>query len=138
MNDVIDIENLICSNLLAAGSFSVVGRMASNDYRQSNAGRAVYVAFLQDSSLGIKSRLIVEETYQCIVVAKKGQQGTEANTAYYLTDSVRDLIHGKDWGEDDIEPFEYLGRELLEHDGDRIVFSVKFKTRHYLQVPTTT
>ena len=59
-----------------------------------------------------------------------------ASDIYTLIDAVRDAIEGKQLGNDDIEPFMCMARELVDYADGIISYVVKFRTRHYLDVPT--
>jgi hypothetical protein len=145
-NTVNDIEDLLIEKILAltdgtgAHRFAAVENMSSAEFNieEFTDYPAAVVGFQSEEVSEVNSRLIIKETYEVLVAVKKTGKDT-ARTPQTLCTAVRDGIHGKDWGEDDIAPFHYLGRERVSTDaGQVIVYSLKFSTTHYLHIPTTT
>lgn len=134
-----EIENLIAAKVSALKLFAVVANLAAAEWRVAELSGypAALVGFVSDAATEVRSRLVVEETYQVAVVAKK-QGGNAGRDIHVLCDAVRDAIHGKVDTAPDITPFMYTGREIVEADGQVIVCDLRFRTTHALHVPTLT
>ncbi len=96
-----------------------------------------FVVFAGDKNTGHHPRLITEDVYQITVVTRK-KGGDPSRTPLVLTAALRDLIHGKRFGNADLQLFEYAGRELLEHDESVIQYAVRFTVRNMLHIPDQT
>jgi len=71
-----------------------------------------------------------------VSVKNLSSEKTAANSIYSLIDTVRDAIEGSQLKNNDIEPFVCMSRELVDYADGVISYVVKFRTRHYLDVPT--
>lgn len=146
MNTINQIEDLLITKIAALESapgvlrFADVKNMSSAEFvlEEITTFPVAAVSFFSESVADVKSRLIVNETYEVrVITPKTGNDTTRA--PHVLCDAVRDGIHGKDWNEPDIAPFQYQGRERASgEEGQILIYSLKFETTHYLQVPTTT
>lgn len=141
-----DIEDLLVTKItalvdgLGAARFARVLCVTEGDFRLADVTPAQYplalVAFASDQNTGVKSRLVMNETYRVTVVKKKaGADSTQA--IHTLCDAVRDGIHGKDWDYADITPFEYQGREIIDAGEQVIAFELRFGTTNILHIPVT-
>lgn len=140
-----DLEDLLVAKVTALKDpydekyFNTVDTLSENEFRHEaiTSFPAAIISFSGDKAADVRSRLIVDETYDVVVISKK--TGSDASRTHYaLCDVVRDNIHGKDWGEANIEPFQYMSRDLIDKEGETMTTVMKFSTRHILHVPTTT
>lgn len=128
------IEDLLVTKVHnAVAAFALYANFASIDYRTIETLPAALVMLSADEATEVRSRLISRETYQIVVITRKGQT-VEASMPAGLCDAVRNAIHGKNWGYDDIDPFQYLGRELVDYEGENIAYALKFQTTHALAI----
>jgi len=98
---------------------------------------ACFVYFAGDTNTGSKPRPVYWTEYECLVSVKNlSSEKTAANSIYSLIDTVRDAIEGSQLKNNDIEPFVCMSRELVDYADGVISYVVKFRTRHYLDVPT--
>lgn len=98
---------------------------------------ACFVYFAGDTNTGSKPRPVYWTEYECLVSVKNlSSEKTAANSIYSLIDAVRDAIEGSQLKNNDIEPFVCMSRELVDYADGVISYVVKFRTRHYLDVPT--
>lgn len=123
-----------------AALFDRVESLSQSEYRdnlKTDESAIALVGFLEDNTTGYMPRLVVEETYTVTVISKK--KGTDtASTPHVLCEAVRDLIHGKQFGNTDIMPFSYEGRKLVHYDGEYIAYEMRFTTNNILHVPSMT
>lgn len=136
------VEDLLMEKVKDLGFFKVVQSMGrenvANEVEKVLTTPAALVCFLKDENTGVRSRLVVKETYGVVVVAKNMKSEKDAAAqAYDLIDAVRDGVHGKQWGHEELEPFELVDRELISYASGKIAYMVRFSTRHMLGVPTT-
>lgn len=131
------VEDLLVTKIKTITAFNRVESLTASEYRDklSDAESAVaLVAFDEDQSIGINPQLVVEETYLVAVITRK--KGADSNmTPHSLCESVRSLIHGQQFGETDIMPFQYARRKLISYEGDTIVWEVSFRTKKLLYIP---
>ena len=98
---------------------------------------ACFVYFAGDTNTGSKPRPVYWTEYECLVSVKNlSSEKTAANSIYSLIDTVRDAIEGSQLKNNYIEPFVCMSRELVDYADGVISYVVKFRTRHYLDVPT--
>lgn len=98
---------------------------------------ACFVYFAGDTNTGSKPRPVYTTDFECLISVKNlTSEAQAASDIYTLIDAVRDAIEGKQLGNDDIEPFMCMARELVDYADGIISYVVKFRTRHYLDVPT--
>ncbi|HOE18765.1 MAG TPA: hypothetical protein PK344_15265 [Syntrophorhabdaceae bacterium] len=98
---------------------------------------ACFVYFAGDTNTGSRPRPIYQTDYECLVSVKNlSSEKDAADGVYALIDAVRDAIEGKQLDNDDIEPFMCVSRELSDYADGVISYVIKFRTRHYLAVPT--
>lgn len=98
---------------------------------------ACFVYFAGDTNTGSKPRPVYWTEYECLISVKNiASEKTAADSIYALIDVVRDAIEGSQLDNDDIEPFMCMSRELVDYADGVISYVVKFRTRHYLDVPT--
>lgn len=138
-----DIEDLLIEKIEALKDdddillFDRVDNLSTSEFEESfgdDDNAIAYVGFTEDANTGLRSRLVVEETYQVIVMTRK--KGTDVSrTPHLLCEAVRDAIHGYRWDNIDIQPFEYIGRQLIDFKGETISYGVTFKTKNMLHVP---
>ena len=98
---------------------------------------ACFVYFAGDTNTGSKPRPVYWTEYECLVSVKNlSSEKTAANSIYSLIDTVRDAREGSQLKNNYIEPFVCMSRELVDYADGVISYVVKFRTRHYLDVPT--
>jgi hypothetical protein len=131
------VEELLIKEIKTIAAFNRVESLTASEYRDtlSDAESAVaLVAFDEDQSIGVTPQLVVEEVYLVAVITRK--KGTDSSmTPHSLCESVRSLIHGQQFGETDIMPFQYARRKLISYEGDTIAWEVSFKTKKHLYIP---
>jgi hypothetical protein len=137
-----DVEDYIVARLAALQSgdddlFGTVRTASEEENRITELSDypAALVCYLSGKNTGVRSRLVIEETYEITIVQRK--TGT-SRTIHTLHDAVRDAIHGKDWNYDDIDPFQYAGADFITNEGQLMAYSLKFTTVHKYGIPTTT
>lgn len=140
-----NIEDLLATKLTALVDtatppvplFVTVDSLTDKDYRVGDVAPSAYTAMIESVSTETRSRLILVDTYQVLVIAQKAETDS-ARTAYALCEAVRDAVHGKDWNEPAISAFEFAGMRLIDSEGSRLIYAVDFRVTRYLQVPTRT
>ena len=99
---------------------------------------AALVCFMGDVNTGSRPRLVTTETYGISVIGTNVKsQKDAARSVYDLIDTVRDGLHGKDLGADELGPAEIVSRELILYEGGTIAYLCKFSLTHVLYVPIT-
>ncbi len=140
-----DLEDLLVAKIAALEDpahvkyFNTVDTLSEKEFRHEaiTSFPGAIISFASDRNTGVRSRLVVDEIYDVAVISKK--TGSDASGSHYaLCDVVQNGIHGKDWGEANIEPFQYTGRELINKDGETLTTVMKFSVRHIKHVPATT
>jgi len=140
-----DLEDLLVTKITALEDpshekyFNTVDTLSEKEFRHEaiTSFPAAIISFASDKAADVRSRLVIDETYDVAVISKK-TGGDASRTHYALCDVVRDNIHGKDWGEANIEPFQYMSRDFINKEGETLTTVMKFSVRHILHVPTTT
>ncbi len=144
-NTVKEIEDLLVTKITALESspgvayFADVINMTAAEFilNEVSTFPVAAVSFSSELVTDVISRMIINETYEVLIITKKTGNDT-SRLPHVLCDAVRDGIHGKDFDEEDIGPFRYLGRSRESGiDGQNIVYSLKFETTHYYHIPTT-
>lgn len=118
--------------------FDRVESLSQSEYRdnlKADEAAVALIEFYEDANTGNGPRLIVTETYIVLIITRKKGQDT-SSTPHTLCEAIRDLVHGKRFGNTDIMPFQYAGRKLVGIDGETISFEVSFTTNNILHVPT--
>lgn len=141
-NTVNDIEDLLIEKIAALGIggvalFAQVVSMTAGEFSltEPEALPVAAVSFSGDENTDILSRLVLKETYEVLIVTPK--KGIDpVRTPQVLCDAVRNAIHGNDFKESDISPFQYQGRTRQGGEGQLLVYSLKFATTHLLQITT--
>lgn len=132
------VEDLLVTKIDAAVSaLALIANLASTDFRAVETLPAALICLESDEAAEVRSRLIAVETYQVIVIQRKGQT-SEATMPAGLCDAVRNAVHGKNWGYTELEPFRYLGRELIDAEAENISYRLKFVTTHALAISSLT
>ncbi len=97
---------------------------------------SAFVYFLSDRNTESQPRPVYELIYEVVVVNKNvSTEAKAAKDTYSYIDSVRDAINGKTLGISDIEPFTCVSRDMTAYEEGVIMYTLRFKTRHYLPVP---
>lgn len=110
--------------------FSEVIGIDAKENRATAVAQGAYIGLVADEPTDVRSRLVQRETYGVIVESRKGSTGGRRINA--LCDTVRDMIHGKDWNNADLAPLRYQGRKLLQWEGEYTVYQLDFTTTRML------
>lgn len=95
------------------------------------------VCFVSDANAGIGSRLVMIERYQVVVVHKNlASEKDVARSVYDLIVSVRDGLHGKDWGHDELDQMNFEKTELISYEAGEIAYAMTFSVVHKYGVVT--
>jgi len=137
MSTIKDIEDSIITTIRALDMFKVVDSLGRKKPPVTLNYPACFVYFAGDTNTSSKPRPVYWTDFECLVSTKNlSSEAVAANDVYTLIDRVRDEIEGSQLGIDDIEPFICMSREIVNYDDGVISYVVKFRTRHYLDVPT--
>lgn len=136
-----DVEDLLMEKVTDMGLFKLVQSAGRDDIVDDVAKvlktPAALVCFTGDENTGVQSRLVTDETYLVAVVNKNIRSEKDAaRSVYDLIDAVRDGIHGKQWGREELEGFRFRGRELIYYENGKIAYAVRFSVKHTLHIPT--
>jgi len=73
-----------------------------------------------------------------VVIMTQNLEGEQAaaRDSYALNEAVRDAIQGKDFGLAGVGPFECLDIRLGDLEGGAIAYTLGFRTKAYLAVPS--
>lgn len=131
------VEDLLVTQIKTITAFDRVESLTASEYQDKltdTESAVALVAFDEDQSIGINPQLVIEETYLVVVVSRK--KGADSNmTPHSLCESVRNLIHGQQFSQSDIMPFQYARRKLISYEGDTIAWEVSFRTKKLLYIP---
>lgn len=134
--NIAEIENILINKMRALGIFRVVDSMGRKDKPVSLSYPSAFVYFVSDSKMDIKPRPVYELIYEVIIINKNMQSEQKAAIdTYTIIDEVRDLVDGKTFGIDGIEPFSCESRELTDYTSGEISYTLKIRTVMYLPVP---
>jgi len=137
MSTIKDIEDSIITTIRALDMFKVVDSLGRKKPPVTLNYPACFVYFAGDTNTGSKPRPVYTTDFVCLISGKNlTSEASAAGNAYTLIDTVRDAIEGKKLGIADIEPFICASRELVDYADGIVTYVVKFRTRHYLDVPT--
>ena len=123
---------LLVAKIDLTGAFTSVVDASDWPRAEKQTPQAI-VGFSRDDNTGNRSRLISNETYEVIVVTNKAN---ESEDIWELIDLVRDTIHGKDWGNVDIDAFQWESRSQIDADPGTIAYSLMFSVINKLHIPT--
>jgi hypothetical protein len=127
------IEDKIIETIKGLNLFKKVDSLGRKDRPAALSYPSAFAFFVSEMSTGVKSRPVMDTVFAVLVVNKNlASESAAAKDSYTLCDAVRDAIHGKDLGITDIEPFEFISRELIDYDSGVLTYDLRFKTRHFL------
>ncbi len=134
------VEDLFITKVTALDVFKLIQSTGRGDVEEDAKNvlkkPAALVYFAGDENTGHKPRLVTDETYGIAVVGNNLKSEKDAaRSVYDLIDAVRDGLHGKYWGYDELGPVSYEGRNLILYESGTIAYLLKFTVRHSLHVP---
>ena len=128
---VADVEDLILETVEALHLFRTVDSAGRKALPTAYARPAAFVYAAKEENTGVRSRLVMKETYEVIVAAKHmGSEEKAARTVYDLCDAVRDALHGTNWGVEDLDQFNYEGKEIVEYEAGNVSYVMTFSVVH--------
>lgn len=126
-----DIENRIIQTLEGSGLFRKVISAGRKAIPPVLSYPAALVWFLDASNAGIGSRLVMVERYQVIIVSKNlASEMDAARSSYDLLVAVRDAIHGRDFGSDDLAQMALEHIALASYEDGEIAYALTFAVTH--------
>jgi len=117
--------------------FGQVDSIGRNDTPPPICYPAAFVYFLFARRTESQPRPVYDWYFDVVVMSQnlEGERAL-AKDAYSLFEAVRDAIQGKDFGLTGIGPFDCIDVRLGELDGGVIAYTLGFRTKAYLPVPT--
>lgn len=128
---IADVEDRIIDTVRGLGLFKTVESAGRKGPPTVYTRPAAFVCCMKDENTGVRSRLVMKETYEVIVAAKHmGSEEKAARTVYDLCDAVRDALHGTNWGVEDLDQFNYEGKEIVEYEAGNVSYVMTFSVVH--------
>lgn len=128
-----EIEQLLIKAIEALELFDHVASLTDADYTEDDPCPAALVTQTQEKATTVKSRLITEDTYAVFVIWPKGRAVPDITIHDYCDDVIA-AIHGNNLDSDDLDPFQFAEKTLLNHEGPRISYRLSFTTTHKRQI----
>jgi hypothetical protein len=98
---------------------------------------AALVCFTGDVNTGMGSRLVMQETFQVVVVHKNlVSEKKAARSAYDLLVAVRTSLHGENWDHDDLDQMNFEKTDLISYESGEIAYAMTFSVTHKYGVVT--
>ena len=133
-NKIADIERVIINVVEGTKIFSTVASLALAPAPTAFKYPCAYVVFDSDENVSDYPRPIYSMVFSVLIMFNL--LTSDSNTIYGALEAVEQAINGKQLGLSDIEPFKCIKRELNGYYDGIIAYTVSFRTRHYLDVPT--
>lgn len=127
-------EALLIATITSLKLFVLVVSLTEEDFRGSVAVPSAFVILDEDFDTGIRSRLVMSESYAVYIKQRKGV--TDATKDIYaLRTAVRNAIHGKAFGKPEIDAFQYTGSSLVSAEGQDVIYKLTFRVTQTLHIP---
>ena len=134
---IADVEDHIIDTVEGLGLFRQVISAGRKTIPAVLSYPSALVCFVSDANAGIGSRLVMIERYQVVVVHKNlASEKDVARSVYDLIVSVRDGLHGKDWGHDELDQMNFEKTELISYEAGEIAYAMTFSVVHKYGVVT--
>lgn len=128
---IADVEDRIIDTVRGLGLFKTVESAGRKGPPTVYTRPAAFVCCMKDENTGVRSRLVMKETYQVIVAGKNaGSEEKASKGIYEICDAVRDALNGTNWDVDDLDTMIYEGREIVEYEAGDIAYALTFSVVH--------